>query len=206
MRFAGLLVVPSAGGGSGGGGGAGVGTIVQSGPYRFDPLTDAAIENLPWYFQRDATIRGLFAAAARELERIRLVAEAVRSGWFPQVADDDLGLLAIWEDAFRLPVNPAGVSVADRRAAVVAQWRKRSAARGSDWVAAITALLGSGWSYREDSASYTVAITVPFAGSSYSAGQIASLARALTPAHLALTTGYDEGFIVGVSQVGVDAL
>lgn len=154
-------------------------------------------------------------AQANELQRIEDAAVAVTTAMFPTRSTDvpllngswTAPILSMWETLLNLPVNPSGVSLADRRSKVQAHIQKRNSGAGSDWVAVLTEGLGPvAWTHQEGPGPYQVTILIPYVAGSYSAGQVAALARAITPAHLDLSVGYAEGFLVGISLVGLEPL
>lgn len=53
---------------------------------------------------------------------------------------------------------------------------------------------------------YTIRITIPYEAGGTRAGSVETIARSLTPAHLDIITEYDVGFLLGVSELGEEAL
>lgn len=155
----------------------------------------------------DPIVARWLEALAFEIGRIRDLLEALRSTTIPSTADDTVGMLRRWEHAFGLPVAPAGVSVAQRRAQLLAAIRGRRVMHGQDWTTAMTAALGTtDWTPFENTpAAYQLTIDIPFVSTSYTAGQAGTRARRITPANLEIIWSYVGGFIVGQSAVG-DAL
>lgn len=167
----------------------------------------ALLDMIPDYLRSDPQVRGVLDVIARELQRIEDAGLAIAAGAFPQHADDSFALLGIMEAQLGIPVEPAGLTVGQRRDLVLAHIRKRSAAAGSDWEAAVTTALGTtAWSYHEDPTEARIVIKIPSGTGSLTAAQVLSLVRDVTPAHLDLSVSYDAGFLVGISEVGVDAL
>jgi uncharacterized protein YmfQ (DUF2313 family) len=134
--------------------------------------------------------------------------ETVRDHAWPHKADDTYGLLAVHERTFGLPVMPPGASVAQRRSALKARAQSRRSGWKRDWVRAMNELVGVGnWSYQENTpAGNQLTINIPYAVGSWTAAQVEALAAERTPAHVQIVMGYDQGFIVGVSRVGQDAI
>jgi hypothetical protein len=158
------------------------------------------IENLPPYLRDDPTVRSFVFVCARELDRIEAAANALRAGAFPDAAD--LRTLIIYEALFR--ISAAGLGLDARHAAVVAHMRKRHVATRYDWQAALTALLGAGWSYVE-STPYMILLHTPVELDPARTAAVAAFAREITPAHLDLTITDDFGaFQVGISLIGDD--
>lgn len=200
-------IVPG-GGGGGGGSAGGIPDTALSSPtvsLRDAEATDTLVEFLPWYFHADPRIRALMAVVAAEAKRIEAAGAELRSEWFVGSATARVGLPA-WELILGLPVDPVGLTEDQRRDLIVANMRGRHSPRGSDWQAALSRMLGTGWSYREDVGAYTVRISMPYASGSYTAQQVLALARLVTPAHLAISTTYGAGFLVGISLIGIDVL
>lgn len=172
------------------------------------------LADLPPYLQNDGMVQGVVAAQAGEYQRIESAATAILNGIFPAQANDVpiLGvwtarLLSMWETLLNLPVNPAGVTLADRQAKVQAHIQARNSGAGSDWIATLSQAIGtSAWTHLEGPAAYTVTITLPGVSGTYSAGQVAQIARQITPAHLDVIVAFAGGFIVGVSLIGIQPL
>lgn len=180
-------------------------------------LTDKAVEmlaDMTPFMREDPFVQAVVAAQAAEYERLDDAARTMLGALFPAQADDVLligtwpaPLLSMWEDLLLLPVAPAGVTLADRRAKVLAHIQGRNSAAGSDWIATLSRALGTdAWTHLEGPGDYQVTITVPSAAGSYSAGQIGQIARKITPAHLDIIVGYGSGFLVGISQIGIEPL
>lgn len=165
---------------------------------------------MPPYLADDYYVQAIIDSHARELQRVEDTTTAVLRTMFPGSADDTFGFLSLWESVLGLPVAPSGASVEQRRSKVVAGLQKQNAGAGSGWIALLTeALGGSAWAYVEANPvtdPYEVHIFIPYAGGSYSAEQVALLARQITPAHLDVIVSYEEGFLVGISQIGVEGL
>lgn len=147
---------------------------------------------------------------ANEFQRLWDAGQALLDSVFPTEADDvpilvvwTGRLLSMWETMLGLPVAPPGITLADRRAKVQAHIQARNSAAGTDWIAVLSAALGTtAWTHLEGPADYTVTITIPPGGGSYNLGQITAIARKITPAHLDVIVTSGTGFVVGVSDVG----
>jgi hypothetical protein len=161
------------------------------------------LEDLPPYLEEDTVVQGIVDSGARELERIETFLEVLRTKTFPQNADDEYRLLALWEEALGLPIEPEGVAVVDRQRKVMATIRRRYAGRGAAWVEMLTEALGSAaWNYAENVPNpYWLSIQVQIGTSMYTRGQVWQLLRQVTPAHLLIAIDWGEGFRVG-SLVG----
>lgn len=172
------------------------------------------LDLLPPYESDDPFVQGVIVAYANELQRIEDSLTMIRDASFPISTDDivlptgeRVALASLWERTLGLPVNPAGVSITERRAKIVAHIRKRQSAKGSDWVANLSEALGpTPWSYQEGPGDYQVTIHIPYASGSYSAAQVIALARQMTPAHIDVIAAYNEGFLIGISLIEVEPL
>ena len=163
------------------------------------------LDMLPPYLADEPYVQQVIDVEARELERIEATANLIREKMMPTRADDTFDLLAIWETTLGLPVKPAGQSVEARRNKVLVAFRK--IATGADWVATMTDAVGSGnWTHQEGPSDYTVLIEQPHAVGSFEAAMVESIARRISPAHLQVAITDTDGFIVGISIVGVDKL
>lgn len=164
------------------------------------------LSDLPAYFADDPGVQAACDALARELTRLEQAAIAIRGGTRPTVADDAYRLLSVWEQILGLPVAPAGVTVSQRSGRVLSAFRSRRAARGTDWVRLLTEALGTeSWSHAEVSP-YSVTILMPQAAGSVQAEQALALARRITPANMTITVLYDQGFVIGSSQIGISPI
>lgn len=164
------------------------------------------LADLPHYYADDPNALAVIDMAAREIERVETLILTLRSKGLPNNADDDYGLLAIWEFLLGLPVNPSGVSLANRQAAVRSAYLKRNTAAGADWAIAVNEAIGSSWTYEENQPiSYSIRVSVPDTAG-YSGGQIQKLLRDATPAHLAITVQTGDGFRVDIDQVDIDTI
>jgi uncharacterized protein YmfQ (DUF2313 family) len=166
----------------------------------------AMLDDMPPYEADEPRVRQLINAVALELERVENTAQDVVTKMFPQNADDTYRTLGLWEKLLGLPVEPAGVAVSLRQAAVVASVRGRQAGSGASWVAVLTqALSTTAWTHQEGPADYTITIRIPYVLGGFHAGQVLVIARRVTPAHLDIAAGFVGGFLIGISDIG-DAL
>lgn len=170
-------------------------------------VTGRMIDTMPAYYRGNSIIEGILDAVGRELQRIEDRLNFIRTGMFPQNADDTYKQLSLWEELLGLPVAQAGATLTQRRNLVLARLNGRSLSSGAAWIDAVNqALGGTPWTYQEGPASYTVSIYISYALGSYSSVQVLSLVRAITPAHLDIAVVYSQGFIVGEGIVGEDRL
>jgi hypothetical protein len=103
-----------------------------------------------------------------------------------------------------LPVAPEELSITQRRERVMARFRSRRVASGSSWTERIDEMVGSAWRVVEQEDDYEIIITVPFDETQGAArlNVIEAFARKITPANTQITMALEEGFLVGISEVG----
>jgi uncharacterized protein YmfQ (DUF2313 family) len=148
-------------------------------------------------------VRQVVRLSGLELERLEGEARGLSESVLPTRASDEYRTLPMWETLLGLPVEPAGATVEQRRALVTASVQKLRAGSGADWVAAITQALGTTtWDHEEGPADYQITIRTPYEPGGLVPGQVAVMARRVTPAHLTIATGFTTGFLVGVSDIG----
>lgn len=173
-------------------------------PRELSEAGERALAIMPHYYAEDPATHAIVDALARELARIQVFLETVKNQWFPQNADDDYGQLGLREAQLGIPVEPAGISVEQRRSIVQAYERARLSGSGEDWIALLDIALGATvWEHHEnDPEGYDLRLTIPYFSGGYTGTQVEALADAITPAHLNIAFQFDAGFIVGVSRVG----
>jgi uncharacterized protein YmfQ (DUF2313 family) len=165
------------------------------------------MENLPPYYEYDPTTRGFLDVVGKELQRIEDTAEGIAHQMAPLNADDTYGVLGLWEALLGLPPNPPDATVEERRNQVAANIRKRNSGSATDWVELVRTALGtSDFTWDEGPGRYHVTITYPYFDTGYTPTQVRNLVRDITPAHLKISPIFGEGFIVGVSEIGVQPL
>lgn len=175
-----------------------------------DPLTARAEEmlgSLSAYEQDDPAVIAVMRAGADELDAVVDVAETVRDQAWPHRADDSYGLLRIHEQMLKVPAQP-DAPLEQRQAAVKAAVQARKSGAKSLWVSRMNTMMrGQQWTFRENyPARGQVTIEVPYDPDTYNAAQVEALARRITPAHIEIIMSYEQGFLVGISRVGRDAL
>lgn len=165
------------------------------------------LETLMVAEQSDPAVVAVARSAADEIDLLVGVAEDVRYQAWPQHADDTYGLLAVHERMLSIPTDPTATLVS-RQAAVKAAIQGRKSGSTANWVARMnTAMRGQQWTWeRNTPGAGQITIRVPWAADSFSAAQVQALARRITPAHIEIVMAYSQGFIVGVSRVGEDAI
>jgi Uncharacterised protein conserved in bacteria (DUF2313) len=170
-------------------------------------LTKRMFDTMPPFYGSDPILQGTLDAIGRELQRLDDFYTDMRFRMFPQNADDKYRTLGMWELLLNLPVEPAGVSLAQRRSLVLSRMQSNSVASGAEWVAAMNqALGGTPWTYQEGPAANTVTLAISFGVAAFSSVQVLALARLITPAHIDVAVIYQQGFIVGEGRVGEDRL
>jgi hypothetical protein len=167
----------------------------------------ALLADLPPYEANEPLVQRGYQAMANELDRMDAVREAIRAGLTPTTANDTYLGLSMLETTMKLPVAPVGVSVAARRSTLLAYLSARRSGKGSAWKALLTLALGNTpWTYFEGPGDYQITIKIGYASGSFTAGQVLILARAITPAHIDIVAAFDQGFLIGISQIGIEPL
>jgi hypothetical protein len=169
------------------------------------------LNTLPPALRDSDDYRAVMHAHARESERLEAAIELVRDQFFPARTTV---LLGAYERTLGLPVAPAGATEEDRRRAILATLAGAAAGgEGRAWVAAVTALIGPGWTYEEhipgDGTSppnYTLRIALPFLSSSDRWGQAIRLIRAITAAAWDIQFSSLTGFAADSSASDGDLL
>lgn len=173
-------------------------------------LTDTAqslLADIPPYEANEALVQRVFQAFANEIDRANAIAQAIRDGLMPGIATDTYQGLSMLETQLGIPVKPPGLTEADRNTAILAWLGARRGGTGAAWVALMElALGGTPWRYFEGPDDWQITIKIPYATGSFTALRIVAFARAITPAHIDIIAGFDEGFLMGISEVGVEPL
>jgi len=165
------------------------------------------LADLPPYLADEERVAKLYQVVANEMDYAWELLTTLRVGLTPHTAHDQLSGLSMLEAELDLPVAPAGETEEHRREKVLAYLRARRAGTGAAWIALMQLAFGnSPWTYREGPDDFTVVIMFPYAEDSFTAGRVLSFARAITPAHIDIIPEYDQGFLIGISQIGVEAL
>lgn len=161
------------------------------------------LEDLPPELADAPQIQTVVDVLARELERLEGAATEATQKMFPPAADDEYGTLKMWEALLGLPVALPGLTLAQRQALVRATVKQRRAASGAQWAEMLTTAIGSSsWSHHYGPGDYVVTITIPYVPGGIAAGQVVTLARRVTPAHLQVNAGFTGGFLIGISNIG----
>lgn len=170
-------------------------------------ILERMLGGLPPYEANEPLVRRAYGAFANELERAAAIAQAIRDGLSPSSATDTYKGLSMLEAQLGIAVAPAGTTDDQRRANVLAWIAARDGGTGEGWVELMSlAFGGSPWTYFEGPDDLEVTVIIPLEEGSLSAEQALQFARAVTPAHLDIIPTYGTGFLVGVSDIGVEPL
>jgi hypothetical protein len=173
-------------------------------------LTDTAqrmLETLPTYYWENPIIQRILQARANEIDRMDATVDLLKQGLVPTTADDELGLLSIWEIILDLPVAPPDATVAQRQAAVKAGFKRLSANTAADVLSLLQTQGGTGFAIARDTpALLEDTITIHYAEDTFQAAMILSLAQRAWPAHRLLVVAYDAGFAFDLSELDLDTL
>lgn len=162
------------------------------------------LSEVPPYERGAYEVQAVLRAVANELGRIEAVRQALIENFFPGTAN---ALLPFFERLLGLAADPPGVTLDARQAlATAAMARLGGQGSGLEWEAAVTGLVGAGWSYQEHDPAdltsppaYTIAMKIPSAMAS-----AWPVIREITPAHVDIVEGYSDGFFVGITAIGSD--
>ena len=169
--------------------------------------TDELLGMLAVDLRRSEMVQRLMLAVGNELERIESFMYGFLRASFPQYASDEYNTLSIWEAQLGLPIKPPGLSETQRRQTLMGRLAARTADEGQDWIAAAQLVIGPGWTHMENfPGPDQLTIIIGYTEGSVQAERVETLLRDFTPAHLELIVTYGEGFIVGVSRVGEEAV
>lgn len=158
------------------------------------PLTPLGVrmrDSLPVVLRGSHDYLAVIHAYAKELALLEAAIEAVRAQLNPLTANV---LLSAWEAELALPVGGGGAPDSTRIAAITARLHKVTGqSEGREWIAAITEIVGAGWTYEEHNPADggsppegVIRVTVPFASGTPFFIESENQVRELTPAHLEL--------------------
>lgn len=168
-------------------------------------LTDKAAEwldDMPPYYYEDQFVWAVLNAVGSEFSRIEAAAQALLTYSFPSRAGTSseiiaYKLLALWELQLGLAVE-SPIPLNERRNAVLAHLARRRVSSEESWFAGMSAVIGSSqWTY--ETVDGGIIITLPFGSDQQSAQATIQYARKITPAHLALSFDFGNGFILDYS-------
>lgn len=174
-------------------------------------LSDRALgqlEMLPLTLRRTPFYQAVAAAQAEQLDNLDAAVDLMERNLVPASADE---WLDAWARVFGVQVDP-GASTSQRRAVVLA-FAQLMVASGSglDWKAAVTQLMGTGWSYKthvvgsadpNNPPLHTINVYVAFDPTATPAQVLEILLDAITPANTTVNVSYSEGFMLDVSTFG----
>jgi uncharacterized protein DUF2313 len=180
-------------------------------PALLTPLGQKFRDSAPVILRDDPDYLGIWHADARELERLAVKIELVRSNFFPQTADL---LLKVWEVQVGTTIAPAGKTLDERRQIVAAKLLQMSGdMSGLGWQANLTALIGDSWTYEEhipgDGASppeNTIRVRLPFPPDSGRYRLVEDMLREITDAHVDIVLVSMGGFLLDQSQMDQEGL
>lgn len=166
------------------------------------PLGRRLLNELPSWAQNEPLYRAAAHVWSKESERMLAKAEEVRDAAIPSrmVAL----VLEVWEAMVKLPRDPAGKTTEQRWEAVIGRLRRAiEDPSGVSWVARVTELIGSGWTYVEE-APNILNVTVPWPPGSENFLLAERVLNEEKPAAWELILGFEEGFILDVSKLDLE--
>lgn len=118
------------------------------------------LELVPPYLAKSTDAQQVIDVLARECDRVEAASGVLVANYFPQQGNE---YLKVWEALLGLSIEPPDKTLAQRQTTVLAYLQSlKSSGSGLDWEANLTRLIGTGWSYTEDYAPWTLRITIPF--------------------------------------------
>lgn len=167
-------------------------------------MVDALV---PWE-RDDPDVIAIMTATGGELDRVEVQMLLVRDQAWPHKADDTLGLLAIHERTFQLPVAPSGATIPQRQAAIKTRVGRRRNGRKAVWVDRMNDLVGVGnWDYAENTpGAHQITITLRIEPTSGLSARMRALIEVFTPVVDEIIISFAAGFLLGIGSLGDDAL
>jgi Uncharacterized protein conserved in bacteria (DUF2313). len=160
------------------------------------------IDELPTWIRDDPDVRAVLHCFAKESERQREMAQAIRDDCIPiRAASRGLGW---WERYFGLTVEPEGWTLEQRRSVILDRLRREPPlGSGLSWQAAITAL---GCTYEEHADEAKVTILAPFPPGSEALAFVKEQVPRLPswPCHLEPDIISVEGFVLDLSELDAE--
>lgn len=169
------------------------------------PLGLAMLDEVPSWLRDDPDTRAVLHCKAKEVERQREMARAIRDDLIPLRAA--ARGLAWWERYYELPVEPEGLSEEQRRALVLGRIKRDPPiSSGLSWQEQVTALIGEGWSYEEHTTDARITVKIPAKpGSELFEVARERIPRLLSwPCHMELELVSVEGFVLDLSELDVE--
>lgn len=172
------------------------------------PTAQRMMDTLPDYYWGEPLYERIVQAWANEIDRLEARLEQIKNGLVPGLADDTLGMLALWEAQLGLPINPPDATVPQRLSKVNAALRKLDAGSAAGYIAALSAAIDTNaWTLLRDTPANLVdTLQIPYAPGSYNAAQVEEIARRMHPAHRELRMRYEEGFLLDLARLDHDLL
>jgi uncharacterized protein YmfQ (DUF2313 family) len=166
------------------------------------------MDTLPIYYHGNELVERAIQALANEFDRAEALAMRVRLGLVPATATDDLGMLGSWEAILKLPVEPVGATVVQRRQKVYARFRALATSSALDTYETLQAAAGGTpfTIHRNTPVKGQDTIELPFEPGSYTAAQMEEIASIIWPAHRQLFFQYSTGFVLDVARLDSEVL
>lgn len=166
--------------------------------YTESPRLERMLETIPPFYRNDPVVRGLLNAEAKELDRLEEALLAVQLIPFPRRSEK---FLSLWEQFFDIPIEPEE-SITVRQNLVLREFQRiAQVTYGIVWEERLGAAIGGVWTYEEDEG--IINIILPYSEGAGKTRFITNYARAITPAAWEIHVFFAEGFILGVSELGV---
>lgn len=177
-------------------------------------LTGQALEMLqmiPPFLQGERNLQAIYAAVGPEYEALDAAIDTLLDDVIVETTDEQLGL---WEKYLGLAVANPDFTLEERRSVVKAVLRRAvSDQSGLDWIANVTTILSSDWTYTThdpddpfSAPANTIVVFIPYTVGAARARQAEVYIRSITPANTLLNVTYSQGFILGESQLSEDLL
>lgn len=174
-------------------------------------MGDELLSQIPVFLYHNHQFRAIMNVLGQQFQKLANYIDSIMRNLTPVEADFAMPL---FERLVNLPIAPPGLDMEQRRALVLAGFmRVIATGSGIDWVSNMEKLLGSDFEYSEhvngDPSTppvHTVAIFIPFDGTSALSAYVEKFARSITPATIHINVTYSDGFILDVSQFDDDLL
>lgn len=164
------------------------------------------MDTLPVYYSENRTVIRGIQAWADEIDRADGLLDTLKDSLVPSLATDALGMLAVWETIMGLPVNPRGVTLGQRQAAMRQAWTRLYAVTAAD-VLRLLALQGAHFAIQRDTPGVLQdTLMIGYAEGSYVASMIERAARDAWPAHRELLVSFAGGFTLDQSRMDIDVM
>lgn len=168
------------------------------------------LRRYPGWAQNAPEHQAICMAVAGESERLVGKIREVRDGLIPVTAN--ALTLPIWETMLKLPVEPEGQTVEQRRTRLLAALLAAPPdPSGTTWEERITALLGPAWSYVEEEEPpeenrQRLRVTVAYPPGSVNFEFAKRVIERERPAAWEIVVGSEEGFILDASKLDLEPL